>query len=206
VHSLLNIQFCDQCSNEYSLLYYTYVGPSNESKVPSFIFTIYLTSCSISDPSYNPSAVSGPCSVVYPSEIIVTAVYSSNKLTTNNLLGKLPTWIWYAIAAGLLIIPLLSYLGYRYYKKRKLANLMTEQKKEELKDAEQLDDAVNFGGIGDAVAFNPLATGGTHDIATGGQYIDNQLENQRNNFETAHVDVDVINFKQDFGQVQAVKH
>jgi hypothetical protein len=74
-----------------------------------------------------------------------------------------------------------------------------------LRDAEQLDDAANFGGIGDAVAFNPLATGGTHDIATGGQYIDSQLDHQKQNFETAHVDVDVINFKQDFGQVQAVK-
>jgi hypothetical protein len=115
--------------NEFDLVYFYYSGPSNTSRVPSFTFTIQLTSCYINDTTYSSSAVAYPCSVVYPSQVIVTATYSYGKLTTNNVLGNLPTWIWYAIAAGVLIIPLLSYLGYRYYKKRKLAELLTEQKK-----------------------------------------------------------------------------
>jgi len=82
---------------------------------------------------------------------------------------------------------------------------MKETKKQELKEAENLDDAGNFGGIGDDVRFNPLATGGTHDIASGGQYIDQQLNNQKNNNEIAQVDVDTTVYRQDYGQVQANK-
>lgn len=53
-----------------------------------------------------------------------------------------------------------------------------------------------------AIGFNPLATGGTTDIATGGDFIDKQLGSQKNNFEMAQVDVEKNVFKQEFGPVQ----
>lgn len=65
-----------------------------------------------------------------------------------------------------------------------------------------LDDTGNFGEIGDTVNFNPLATGGTHDIATGGDYIDAQLGHQRVQMEIAQVDVETNVFRQEFGPVQ----
>ncbi|MFG0258203.1 MAG: PEP-CTERM sorting domain-containing protein [Phycisphaerales bacterium JB043] len=68
------------------------------------------------------------------------------------------------------------------------------------------DPVGGFGGIGDDVTFNPLATGGTHDISTGGAYIDKQLNQQKSNFEIASVDVEENIFKEEFGQVQAEKH
>jgi len=56
---------------------------------------------------------------------------------------------------------------------------MKTLKDKELQDTEGLDNAANFGGIGDNVQFNPLATGGAQDITTGGDYIDRQLLSQK---------------------------
>jgi len=36
---------------------------------------------------------------------------------------------------------------------------------------EEIDDLDNFGGVGDEITFNPLATGGAHDITTGGEFM-----------------------------------
>jgi len=186
--------------------YFDTLGYNFDGSSTSAIIFIKLLDCEINDTTYDPSAMTYTCAITYPDTIIVTYSPSLGKDTLSTQLGKLPVWIWYAIAAGVLVIPILSYMGYRYYKKKKLAELLKETKEEELKDAQELDDAANFGGLGDAVTFNPLATGGTHDIATGGEYIDQQLAAQKQQFETAQVDVDVMNFKQDFGQVQAVKN
>lgn len=68
-----------------------------------------------------------------------------------------------------------------------------------------IDEMENgFGGDLDTggVGFNPLATGGTVDIATGGDFIDKQLGSEKHNFEVAHVDIETNVFKQEFGQVQ----
>jgi len=198
--------FIASSGNDFTFVDYTFVGPRNITGLDTYTFTIELVECYVNDSTYVASAyVTYDCTLAEPYQIIITVDYTSDKLQTNNKLGNLPDWIWYAIAAGVLIIPLLSYFGYRYYKKRKMAELLKEAKQVELKDAQDLDNPDNFGGVGDAVAFNPLATGGTHDIASGGQYVDRQIDKQKQNFETAHVDVDAINFKQDFGQVQAVK-
>ena len=59
-----------------------------------------------------------------------------------------------------------------------------------------------FGSLGVDVGFNPLATGGTQDIATGGDYIDKQVGSPNHTFEVAHVDVERNVFRQDFGPVQ----
>lgn len=66
----------------------------------------------------------------------------------------------------------------------------------------RMDDLGNFGEIGNNVTFNPLATGGTQDIATGGDYIDRQLRSDKNSFEIAQVDIEKNVFRQDFGPVQ----
>ena len=70
-------------------------------------------------------------------------------------------------------------------------------------DISDLDAIDEFGGVGDDVNFNPLATGGTQDIATGGDFIDKQLNQQRDNFEIASVDVETNVFRQEFGPVQS---
>ena len=36
---------------------------------------------------------------------------------------------------------------------------------------DELDNLDNFGGLGDEVMFNPLATAGTQDVATGGEFM-----------------------------------
>lgn len=53
------------------------------------------------------------------------------------------------------------------------------------------------------VGFNPLATGGTAAIASGGEFVDPQLGTEKNKFEIAEVDVEKNVFRQDFGPVQA---
>lgn len=60
----------------------------------------------------------------------------------------------------------------------------------------------NFGSIGTDVRFNPLATGGTHDIATGGDYIEPQLNGQQIQFELAAVDDEKFQHREAYGQVQ----
>lgn len=68
-----------------------------------------------------------------------------------------------------------------------------------------IDEMENgFGGDLDTggVGFNPLATGGTQDIATGGDYIDKQLGSQEHSIEVAQVDIERNVFKQEFGPVQ----
>lgn len=63
----------------------------------------------------------------------------------------------------------------------------------------------NFGEIGDNVNFNPLGTGGTADIATGGDYIDAQLQAQKDTFSVEFIDPETeeIVFKQEFGPVRS---
>jgi len=120
--------------------------------------------------------------------------------------GNMPTWIWYPIAAGILVLAGLAAFGYMYYNKRKLAEQQLQQREEDLAQAQELDAADNFGGIGDNLTFNPIATAGTQDIATGGDYIDKQLAKQQKHAEFAQVDVEKEVWRQDFGQVKAEKH
>lgn len=68
------------------------------------------------------------------------------------------------------------------------------------------DGTGTFGELGGDVQFNPLATGGTADISTGGQFVDKQLNQQKEQFEVAQQDVENHVFKQQFGQVQSNKH
>jgi hypothetical protein len=128
------------------------------------------------------------------------------KETTSHNKGKMPTWIWYPIAAGVLILAGLAAFGYMYYNKRKLAEEQLQQREADLANAEELDNAENFGALGDNINFNPIATGGTQDVATGGEYIDKQLAKQQKHAEFAQVDVDKEVWRQDFGQVKADRH
>jgi hypothetical protein len=118
----------------------------------------------------------------------------------------LPTWIWYPIAAGIVVLAFIAAFGYRYYNQRKLAEEQLQQREAALHDAEELDNLENFGGLGDNINFNPIATAGTQDVATGGEYIDKQLAKQQKNAEFAQVDVDKEVWRQDFGQVKADRH
>jgi len=93
-----------------------------------------------------------------------------------------------------------------YYNKRKLAEEQLQQREADLVNAEELDNMENFGALGDNITFNPIATAGTQDIATGGEYIDKQLAKQQKNTEFAQVDVDKEVWRQDFGQVKADRH
>lgn len=64
-------------------------------------------------------------------------------------------------------------------------------------------DAQGFSELIQNVQFNPLATGGTQDIATGGDYIDQQLGAPNHIFEIANVEVENEVFRQEFGPVQS---
>lgn len=73
----------------------------------------------------------------------------------------------------------------------------------------QIDDTGNFGGIGDSVTFNPLATGGTADIETGG-LLDLIGDSPTHKIEIVDIeqisaDVDPIVFRQEFGPVKATR-
>jgi len=182
-----------------SIVYY-YEKHRNETVT----FSIYLSTCWISDSNYDPAVTEYSCTIGNPHKVLIT-ISSSQKDQVSTHKGALPSWIWYAIAAGFVVMCVISFFGYRYYKKKQFADQLKETKKQELKEAENLDDVGNFGGVGDDVRFNPLATGGTHDVASGGQYIDQQLDKQRNNQEIAQVDVDTTVFRQDYGQVQVNK-
>ncbi len=89
--------------------------------------------------------------------------------------------------------------------KRKFAEAMEQQREQELHRGENPDGIGNFGGVGDDVAFNPLATGGTAEIATGGEFIDQQLSGAGIVMEIARVDVDNEVFRQEFGPVRVTK-
>jgi len=128
------------------------------------------------------------------------------KDTASSAKGKMPTWIWYPIAAGILILAGLAAFGYMYYNKRKLAEEQLQQREADLANAEELDNFENFGALGDNINFNPIATAGTQDVATGGEYIDKQLAKQQKHAEFAQVDVDKEVWRQDFGQVKADRH
>jgi hypothetical protein len=128
---------------------------------------------------------------------------SAGKQTSTNNKGKMPTWVWYPIAAGILLLAGLAAFGYMYYNKRKLAEEQLQQREADLQNAEQLDNLDNFGALGDNITFNPIATAGTQDVATGGDYIDKQLAKQQKHAEFAQVDVDKEVWRQDFGQVKA---
>jgi len=144
-----------------------------------------------------------PCSV--DTSVIKIVVFNEEgALNENkNVLGDLPTWIWYPIAAGIIIMPLLGWFGYRFYKKRKYAEEKQHLRDIELnKEQEGMDDIANFGGIGDNIQFNPLATGGAQSITTGGEYIDRQLSIVKKEYTTAVVDVEEVVYRQDFGPVQ----
>ncbi|QDT68908.1 hypothetical protein MalM25_18340 [Planctomycetes bacterium MalM25] len=68
-----------------------------------------------------------------------------------------------------------------------------------------IDEMENgFGGDLDAggIGFNPLATGGTQDIATGGDFIDKQLGAPAHTIEAFPTASGGPVFKQEFGQVQ----
>lgn len=60
-----------------------------------------------------------------------------------------------------------------------------------------------FGELGSDINFNPLATGGNVDISTSGDFVDKQLNQQKEQFEVAQQDVENHVFKQEFGQVQS---
>jgi hypothetical protein len=136
----------------------------------------------------------------------IEIVKSLNQKQTSEEEGQMPVWVWYPIAAGILLLAALGAFGYMYYNKRKVAEEQLQQREADLANAEELDNLDNFGALGDNVTFNPIATAGTQDVATGGEYIDKQLAKQQKNAEFAQVDVDKEVWRQDFGQVKADRH
>jgi len=156
--------------------------------------------------SYDCQVVDSPADDQYYL-VKISLVDSTTDTRITQTTGDIPWWTWVVVAASLVLLPLLGWWGYRQIQKRKYAEEMQEMKKKELKDAENMDDFGNFGGVGDEVMFNPLATGGAADIATGGDYVDAQMSDARAaNTQNATVDVNKEVFKQSFGPVQAQRH
>jgi hypothetical protein len=176
-----------------------YVVAKSDESAPAEVAWLELTSCSFQSSTCNVNAAKS----VFRIEI--TDDRGAKQTTTNNK-GKMPLWVWYPIAAGILILAGLAAFGYMYYNKRKLAEEQLQQREADLANVEELDNMENFGGLGDNINFNPIATAGTQDIATGGEYIDKQLAKQQKHTEFAQVDVDKEVWRQDFGQVKADRH
>lgn len=163
-------------------------------------FYFVLKSCEVTDD--DDSSDIYDCSLGTPNRVLLYIANVADTLTTSSKTEPIPEWVWYLVGAAVLLLPLVGWFGWRFYNQKKLAEAMEAQRKQDLAEQMALDDAGNFGEIGDAVQFNPLATGGTKDIATGGDYIDAQLQAQKDTFEVAQVDIEQNVFRQDFGPVQ----
>ncbi len=66
--------------------------------------------------------------------------------------------------------------------------------------------ADDFGGIGDMVAVNPLATGGAQMIPDESQYVQKELKNLNKQKELATVDVENFEYRETFGQVTRARN
>jgi len=186
-----------------------YLKKDNDAYNPEFMYVV-ITGCYVND-TRNGDPITYGCSTPiygdpeYPGRAKVGVYENGTGSLVKKEEGDLPNWIWYVIVGGILFLGVLGWIGYRYYQKRKLNEELLEQRKQE--NAGLGDEDHNaFGGLGEDVRFNPLATGGTSDIATGGQFVDKQLNVQKDNFEVAQVDVGQEVFRQDFGQVQPNQH
>jgi hypothetical protein len=179
-------------------------NPGDDPCTPETLY-IALTDCYDETGEYG-CLVPTPGDEDYPTMIGGLAYGNGEGEFTQKTTGSYPKWIWWPIAIGLILLPILGWFGYRYYQKRKLNEEILEQRKHELGQVENMDGIDNFGGVGDDVNFNPLATAGTQDIPTTTQFADRQLNPQKNQFDKAQVDTDQEVFRQNFGPALAQKH
>lgn len=171
---------------------------------------IVITGCTVTDP-LNGDPITYACGLPadgnpeQPGKAKFGAFDNGTGSFTKKEEGDLPNWLWYVIAGGILFLGVLGWIGYRYYQKRKLNEELLEQRKQEHGGLD--DEGVHeFGQLGEDVQFNPLATGGTTDIATGGQFVDKQLNQQKQGNDIVREPVAQEVFRQDFGQVKPNQH
>merc|ERR1712087_688393 len=141
----------------------------------------------------------------YPSVIVsITDIKESDTLTQTSV-GDIPTWVWYPVVAAAILIPLMVFLIWRFWRGEKAADKMETQRNYELNEATKQDNIAVYGTVGDHVNANPLATGNAFEIPKGDVIIDRHLSIEKMNFENATVETEHQVFKQDFGPVKAEK-
>lgn len=188
-----------------------YLSTSDEDGENAEAFMIEVTRCDVDESGGAVNAVPDGLTGVYtcnlgayyPSVIVsIEDLVESGTFTEVEEEGW-PLWVWIVIGVVAILIPILGYLIWRFWNAKKIADARERQKKYEIGEAELQDNVGHYGGVGDHVNANPLATGDAFEVPKGQAIIDHQLAIEKMNFEKATV-VDEVNvFKQDFGQVVA---
>merc|ERR1712129_377383 len=177
---------------------------------PEEAFEVRITSCIVDESggatNKIPEGLEGvyACSTgaEYTAAVIVVLAPESDDQFTTTTVGDMPIWVWIPIGVAAVAIPMISFAIWYFYRARKFAEMMEIRRKHELDQAEQQDNFAEFGGFGDNVKVNPLATGDAFEMPRVSKVIDMHLDEQKDDFEAAQVDAVKNVFREEFGPVQ----
>lgn len=136
--------------------------------------------------------------------ILIISDDSNGKKLVGGEKSVIPEWVWYAIAAGVLFLVAVGYLLYRRWANNKLLAAEVDKIDAELDELDAQGGIDDFGGIGDEIIVNPLATGiPGATVPTSGDMIDDLKAEAKRDMVMAQTEVEQVHFRSEFAQVQA---
>jgi len=138
---------------------------------------------------------------VYPMEIPVWYNYADAFVAAPTQEEEIPAWLWWLIGAMVVFLAILALLLYKFWWKNKATGAALGAVQTDL-DAAIEENEMGFGGGvgGNAVGFNPLATGFNPNAPAGAAGPNGPLDGQGGGGDFVRPNVEKEVFRQEYGQ------